>query len=340
VRILRTDAHRAHHGSELDAGRLIPSWECPERADLVLAALTAAGHEPDEAPPAGAPELAAVHDPGYVEFLRTAWDRWSAAGRDGDAMGFGWVPRRAPARRPDDLDGQLGWYAFAADCAITAGTWSAATAAAGLALAAAGEVGAGARAVFALCRPPGHHATADQFGGYCYLNNAALAAQGLRDAGASRVSVLDIDYHHGNGTQDIFYERGDVQVVSLHADPRQQFPWFSGYADETGRGAGAGTTVNLPLPRGTSGPAWLDALDSAVAAVEAHRPDAIVVSVGVDTYAEDPISDFGLLREHLRTAGTVIAGTRRPAVLVLEGGYATGAIGDNVAAVLEGFGDG
>lgn len=337
MRALHSDAHRAHHGSELDEGRLIASWERPERAELVLAALVAAGHDVGTAPPATPAELASVHDEGYVEFLRTAWSRWTAAGRVGDAMGFGWAPRRSAGRRPDDLDGQLGWYSFAADCAITPGTWGAATAAAGLALGAADLVAAGEPAAFALCRPPGHHASVDQFGGYCYLNNAALAAQRLRHAGFDRVSVVDVDYHHGNGTQDIFADRADVQFVSLHADPRQQFPWFTGYADEVGSGAGEGMTSNHPLPRGTGAAEWLGTLERALDDVRAFRPGAVVVSLGVDTGAADPISDFALTVEDLRAAGALVAGLRRPTVLVLEGGYATAAIGADVAAFLAPF---
>jgi acetoin utilization deacetylase AcuC-like enzyme len=258
-----------------------------------------------------------------------------AEGREGDAMGFGWAQRRCAPRRPDDLDGELGWYSFAADCSITAGTWAAVTASAGLALAAADRIEHDA-STFALCRPPGHHATRDQFGGYCYANNAALAAQRLRDLGAARVTVLDVDYHHGNGTQDIFWERADVQVVSLHADPRQQFPWFTGFADETGSGPGEGANLNLPLPRGTDGASWLDALQVALGAVRAFGPDSVVVSLGVDTAAGDPISDFGLELDHFRTAGARIAALGLPVALLLEGGYATSDIGGNVVAVLQG----
>jgi acetoin utilization deacetylase AcuC-like enzyme len=338
VRVLASDTHRAHHGTELDRGRLVPSWESPDRADLVLAALVAAGFDDRvEPPPATEEELVAVHDPDYLRFLATAHDRWVADGREGHAVGFGWVPRRSAPRRPDDLDGELGWYAFAADCSITAGTWDAVRASAGLALAAAEHLAAGGGSAFALCRPPGHHATRDQFGGYCYVNNAAAAAQRLRARGAARVSILDIDYHHGNGTQDVFWERGDVQVVSIHADPRRQFPWFSGYADEVGDGDGLGTTVNLPLPRGADAPTWSGALAGALDAVARFGPDAVVVSLGVDTYVGDPISDFGLEAPDFRAAGGAVAALGRPTAFVLEGGYSTAAIGENVVSVLDGF---
>jgi acetoin utilization deacetylase AcuC-like enzyme len=337
VQVFAGDAHRAHHATELDEGRLIPSWEAPARADLVLAEVTRVGHHCADAPPASTTALAAVHDPGYLGFLESAWGRWRDEGHDGHAMGFGWAPRRSAGRRPDDLTGQLGWYSFAVDCSITEGTWAAATAAAGLAVAAAEAIVGGAPSAFALCRPPGHHATADQFGGYCYLNNAAVAAQHLRHAGADRVSVLDVDYHHGNGTQDIFDRRGDVQFVSLHADPAQQFPWFSGHAGEVGTGPGHGATRNLPLARGTDATTWLDTLDVALSELDRFGPDAVVVSLGVDTYAADPISDFGLQLADFTVAGGRLAAVGRPTVFVLEGGYATDAIGRNVAAVLDGF---
>lgn len=315
---------------------MIRSWESPERAELVVAALTDAGHAVSTAPPADRHHLSAVHDEGYLDFLATAWERWRGEGHDGDAMGFGWVPRRSGARRPDDLAGQLGWYSFAADCSIASGTWDAVVAAAGLAVAAA-EFAWANGAAFALCRPPGHHATAAQFGGYCYLNNAAVAAEHLRRGSAGRVSVLDVDYHHGNGTQDIFDERNDVQFVSIHADPRTQFPWFSGYADERGSGLGHGCTRNFPLPRGTDARTWLATLDEAIGEVTAYAPDAVVVSLGVDTSSEDPISDFGLGLDDFVTLGRRLADLDRPTTLVLEGGYATEVIGANVAAVLRGF---
>jgi acetoin utilization deacetylase AcuC-like enzyme len=231
----------------------------------------------------------------------------------------------------------MGWYAFDASTPIVEGSWDAALAAARSAITAAALVSEGEAAVYALCRPPGHHAGRGSYGGYCFLNNAALAAQALRDAGERRVAVLDVDYHHGNGTQDIFWERDDVLFVSLHGTPDTEYPWFLGYADERGAGRGEGYTLNLPLPRGSGWDAYGAALAAALDAIRAFRPGALVVSLGVDTFEADPISAFRLAREHYPLMGSMIAGLGLPTVLVQEGGYAVEAIGANVAGVLGAF---
>jgi acetoin utilization deacetylase AcuC-like enzyme len=242
-------------------------------------------------------------------------------------------------RRPNSITGKLGYYAMAGETSISHGTWEAACAAADVALTGASQIKEGARAAFALCRPPGHHAARDLYGGYCFLNNAAIAAQYLRDTGAARVAILDVDFHHGNGTQDIFYDRPDVLYISLHGDPAEAFPYFSGFADETGTGAGAGFTLNLPLPPGTEFGAWRDALRAALMRIENFRADALVVSLGVDTFAEDPISFFRLQSADFSTYGRMIGGCALPTLFVLEGGYAVGEIGVNVVNVLTGFED-
>jgi acetoin utilization deacetylase AcuC-like enzyme len=190
-----------------------------------------------------------------------------------------------------------------------------------------------------VCRPPGHHAARDLYGGYCFLNNAAIAAQSLRDQGATRVAVLDVDFHHGNGTQDIFYDRPDVLYVSLHGDPTEAFPYFSGYADETGSAAGAGYNLNLPLPRATAFAAWADALGAGLTRIASFRPDALVVSLGVDTFAGDPISFFRLQSADFSTYGRMIGERKLPTLFVFEGGYAVADVGVNAVNVLTGFED-
>jgi acetoin utilization deacetylase AcuC-like enzyme len=280
-----------------------------------------------------------VHDAGFVEFLRGAHARWLAERRDGHVLPSGFPARGLRRdRRPAGISGQLGWYAFDASTPIVAGTWDAALAAARCAMTAAALVAEGERAAYALCRPPGHHAGRATYGGYCYLNNAALAAQYLRDQGCMRVTVLDVDYHHGNGTQEIFWERGDVQFVSVHGTPDTEYPWFLGYADERGAGAGEGFTLNLPLPAGTGWEAYRAALVEAVEAIRRFEPDALVVSLGVDTFAADPISAFALEVRHYPLMGELLAGLGLPTVLVQEGGYAVAEIGMNVAGVLGAFG--
>jgi acetoin utilization deacetylase AcuC-like enzyme len=238
---------------------------------------------------------------------------------------------------PASFAARLGLFSFDAGSPLTAGTWAAAAAGAECAMAAAQRVLAGERCAFALTRPPGHHAGTDFFGGYCFLNNAALAAQFLRDGGAKRVAVLDIDYHHGNGTQSIFYERSDVFFASLHGDPHTEYPYFLGYADETGSGAGLGFNLNLPLARGTGFAAWRDALSQALRAIADFQAQALVVSLGVDTFASDPIAGFALQSPDYLRIGEDLAATGLPAVFVFEGGYAVEPIGINAVNVLDGF---
>jgi acetoin utilization deacetylase AcuC-like enzyme len=239
--------------------------------------------------------------------------------------------------RPEGLQAQLGYYSFAADCSITADTWVAAADAARTADAAAQHVAAGAPSAFARCRPPGHHASGDQFGGYCYLNNAAVAAERLRQSGVDRVAVLDVDYHHGNGTQDIFYHRDDVSFCSIHADPKVEFPYFLGHADEEGMDGGVGANLNVPLPHGTQSGDWFTALETLLQWIERRAAEAIVVSLGVDTFVDDPISQFQLVSEDFIRLGQRLARVDRPMVFVMEGGYATEALGTNMVNVLEGF---
>ena len=340
--VVRSDDHHRHAPrGEIYGGELVTPFERPERWDRIVAALDDAGMT-DVRPPHGEPPetLLDVHDPGYVEFLREAWSQWRAAGHDGDMIPTCFPGRRMRALIPDDIDGRLGYYSFAAETSITEGTWPAALASATIARTAQELVGAGAPAAFALCRPPGHHAAIDYFGGYCFLNNAAIAAQGFVEAGAERVAVLDVDFHHGNGTQDIFYERADVLFASLHGDPRHEFPHFSGFADEIGTGPGEGSTVNLPLPPGTSYAGWLDALRTALERIESFGAEALVVSLGVDTFVEDPISSFGLGSDDFTDYGRRLGELGLPTVYVMEGGYAVDAIGINTVNVLRGHVDG
>ena len=279
-----------------------------------------------------------MHAPDYVDFLAQAWPLWARAGRAGSAMPFVWPVRGLRADvAPSDIDGLLGFYSMDAGATFVAGTWDAVRASHDVALTAAGLVQAGERAAFALCRPPGHHAGRRFAGGYCYLNNAAVAAQALRDGGAARVAVLDIDYHHGNGTQEIFYARPDVQVVSIHADPMLEYPYYLGHADERGSDEGEGFNLNLPLPHGTGMREWGAALEIACAAVADFRPDALVVSLGVDTFRGDPISRFRLDTPDYPPIGARIAALGVPTLFVMEGGYAVEAIGVNAVGVLQGF---
>jgi acetoin utilization deacetylase AcuC-like enzyme len=339
MRIIHSPRHALHDGGmELHRGALVPCFEMPSRVDHILAAIARAGWEVQPPREYDDAVLSGVHDADYLTFLRGAHDAWRAEGREGFMLP-GAFPARGMRRDrvPTGLHARLGYYAFDAGSPIVEGTWQAAQAAAHCALTAADFVAAGERSAYALCRPPGHHAGHAMFGGYCFLNNAALAAQRLRDAGKARVAVLDVDYHHGNGTQDIFWERDDVLFVSIHGDPDTEYPFYLGYADERGAGPGEGFNHNFPLPRGTDWTRYAQALDQALERIAGHAPQALVVSLGVDMFEGDPISQFKLRGDDFPRLGARIAALGLPTVLVQEGGYAVAEIGDNVAAVLAAF---
>ena len=338
ITVFSTDHLLRSARTELYGGELVRPHESPERAQIVLERIQSQRMGQVLAPVKfDAAPLLRVHDEAYVEFLEQAWNEWAAAGNRGEAIPDCWPARRMAQRPPRSITGRLGYYAMAGETSISQGTWEAARAAADVALTGALKIRQGAHAAFALCRPPGHHAARDLYGGYCFLNNAAIAAQYLRDSGAARIAILDVDFHHGNGTQDIFYDRPDVLYVSLHGDPADAFPYFSGYADETGTGAGAGYTLNLPLPPGTQWPAWAETLQAALVRIANFSADALIVSLGVDTFEHDPISFFRLRSEDFLSYGRMIGACAMPTLFVLEGGYAVGEIGINVVNVLAGF---
>ena len=337
-----SEAHKLRNPqSELHGGKLVPSFECPRRMDYILTRIEQVGLGQVVEPQShGLEPVLRVHHRGFVEFLENCWHDWLAEGYTGVALPSAWPARRMRQDRvPADIRGRLGYYALAADTSIEEGTWQAVQAAADVALSAQKHVASGVRAAFALCRPPGHHAAADLYGGYCFLNNAAIAAQAFRDQGGERVAILDVDFHHGNGTQDIFYDRDDMLFVSIHGDPSAAFPHFLGHADETGKGAGEGFNVNFPLPPGTGFDVWAAALLEACQCISNFAPDAIVVSLGVDTFKDDPISLFKLESDDFTTYGGLIARLGKPTLFVMEGGYAVDGIGVNTVNVLAGFED-
>jgi len=334
--------HRGHANQlELVAGDIVPGFELTSRAEYIAARVAAVGLgaiiEPTEHDLTTA---ARVHRKDYLDFLPTIWDRWTAEGRSGTALPFTWPTRGLRGDvLPEFIDGLLGYYSFDAGCGIVEGSWDAIKSSHDVALTAAGLVQSGERAAFALCRPPGHHAGAGFMGGYCYINNAAVAAQWLRDNGARRVSILDVDYHHGNGTQEIFYARDDVQVINLHADPMQEYPYFLGHADERGIGAGEGFNLNYPMRFGTDWTRWSQSLEDACGKLLSYAPDVVVVSLGVDTFEKDPISKFKLRTEDFSKIGERIARLGLPTLFIMEGGYAVEEIGVNAVSVLTGFED-
>jgi acetoin utilization deacetylase AcuC-like enzyme len=334
-----SDDHHLHHGScELMDGQLVPCFEKPQRADHILARVKERQlgevHAPSDF---GRAPLLQVHSAAYLDFFEGAWTRWQAEQGQGDLLPYTWPARTLSERLPSSLHGQLGYYSFDAGAPITAGTWQAAYSAAQVALSAQAAIAAGAYSAFALCRPPGHHAAGELMGGYCYLNNAAIAAQAFLDQGRTKVAILDVDYHHGNGTQSIFYASNDVLFTSIHGDPLAEFPFFLGYADELGEGAGAGYNLNLPLPAGSGWEAWSAALEQACQRIAEYGAEVLVVSLGVDTFKDDPISQFKLDSPDYLSMGQRIAGLGLPTLFVMEGGYAVAEIGINAVNVLEGF---
>lgn len=337
------DHHALHQGKlEMFRGALVPCFEVPARVDHVLHELQRRKLGSIEAPQTFDDQaLTSVHGAHYLDFLRSAWNEWvalDATHATRDALPSVWPVRTLRSDvLPDNFAARMGLFSMDAGTPLTSGTWAAARAGADCALSAAQAVAHGAGSAFALTRPPGHHAGADFFGGYCFLNNAALAAQHLRGQGLPRVAVLDIDYHHGNGTQAIFYERPDVYFTSIHGDPRTEFPFYLGYADELGAGAGLGANRNWPLPRGTGFATWRATLQQALQGFAHFDAQALVVSLGLDTFEGDPISGFGLQTQDYLTVGADIAQAGVPTVFVFEGGYAVAQVGINAVNVLQGF---
>lgn len=321
---------------EFMEGLLTRYTEAPVRAAMILEAVQAAQFGPIIAPNEfGLAPILAVHDAAYVEFLRTIYARWCAAGGTPEAALPSCLPLQRPAQRSASPFAEVGYYAFDLSAPIVAGTYDAAVTSAQCALSGAALLQHGERLAYALCRPPGHHASRALMGGFCYFNNAAIAAQYLAPAG--RIAILDIDVHHGNGTQSIFYERADVLFVSLHGAPDYEYPYFWGFANEHGQGAGEGFTLNLPLPAGTDDQAFLTALDQALAALREYDPAYLILSAGLDTFAGDPLGKFMLSAQCYPEIGRRVAALGIPTLVVQEGGYTVAALGQNVVALLQGL---
>lgn len=337
--IIHSEDHKLRNSkTELSGGQLVEPYERPGRVTSILKEIESRKlgdvRAPDEF---GIEPVMQIHDEDFVTFIANAWTQWTDEGYEGEAIATCWPARRMSQRKPTQIDGLLGYYSLAAETTISPGTYEAALASVNVAMTGARLIHDGEPVVFSLCRPPGHHAAIDMFGGYCFFNNAALAAQYFLNNGAQRVAILDIDYHHGNGTQDIFYARDDVLFISIHANPQQEFPHFLGYCDETGAGAGEGFNFNYPLDRGTGFDAWFETLKDAAKNIRQYSPDAVIVSLGVDTFKKDPISHFTLESEDFTRYGNYLAGLKFPTLFVMEGGYAVEEIGVNTVNALAGF---
>ena len=344
--VWHADCVRHEPDGEVWLGVWDAGTEVPARATILLDALTAAGAEIHPATGHDGRAITAVHDPELVAYLRTAWAEWEAAGYPREHGRRRVVPYLFPTagllsgltcRAPAALHGRLGMYCYDTMTLLGPGTWEAARGAADAALTAADLVLAGAPSAYALCRPPGHHAGPSAHGGSCYLNNAAIAAQALRDGGVERVAILVLDAHHGNGTQAIFYERDDVFFGSVHVDPGAGwFPHYVGFADERGAGAGVGANRNVPLVPGAGDDEWLDAIELLCTEVARQRAEALVVSLGVDAAASDPESPLTVSAVAYRSGGERLAALG-PAVVIQEGGYDLTALGSLTVEALTGF---
>ena len=337
--IVITSEHAGH-----DPDRLAPTgdgrryWEVPARAHTLRDTLTARGHtvRPASAHPMGPIER--VHDAGYLSFLASAFDRYRELPGSGTALRAGAFAVRPMDRLPAHVLGQAGYYLSSLSAPILAGTWVAALSSAHAAIDGADLIIKGAPIAYALCRPPGHHAYADIAGGFCYLNNAAIAAQRMLDAGGGPIAILDFDVHHGNGTQSIFFARDDVFYASVHGDPAWLYPYYAGYAEEIGTGAGVGWNLNLPLPSGSGNDRFVPAVQRAVEAIMRKKPTALIISVGFDAHAGDPTANLAVDRDAFAGAGRAIAGAGLPVLLVQEGGYIVERLADNLGAFLDGLG--
>ena len=335
-------SHRLHAPEfEIFRGDRVACHETPARAETVEFRLTERGHAVQAAHIDSRAILSLVHSNRYLNFLENAWQDWLALSPgNANLQPF---PSVWPVRtlrhdlEPANFTARLGLYSMDNGCALVSGTWQAAKAAADAAASAAALLLAGQKAVFCCTRPPGHHAGADFMGGYCFINNAAVAAQALLNGGAQKVAVLDVDYHHGNGTQSIFYHRADVLFVSIHGDPLTEYPFYLGHADEQGEGAGKGFNVNLPLAAGTGAALWFEGLEKACLRIARHNAEVLVVSLGLDTFAGDPISKFLLQSSDFTLLGERLSQLGLPTIFVLEGGYATAELGINAVNVLDGF---
>jgi acetoin utilization deacetylase AcuC-like enzyme len=345
MQVVYTPAHASHEmTTAIEWGLTVGNFERPMRAEVIRAVLASDSRFMIGAPTAhGRAPIDAVHDPGLVTFLERAWRDFQKVRPQREVYPDSFLhpalrEHMDAAPEPTNVEAALGYWAFETMTPISEGSYDAARASVDVALTALDLVTAGESIAYGLCRPPGHHAPRAAYGGYCFFNNAAIVAHAHASATGTRVTVLDVDYHHGNGTQQIFYQRDDVQYVSLHGDPNRAYPYFIGHADETGTGRGHGHNINVPLPARTSDTAYIAELRRVRDRIAAFGPSLVVISLGVDTYEHDPIADLGLTTAGMKRMGKVVAELAVPMVVLQEGGYHMGALAANVVAWLEGLG--
>jgi acetoin utilization deacetylase AcuC-like enzyme len=339
MKVFYSEAHRQHEPQfeVFDGGLRVPYMENADRMDRILNTLQQTDWAEILQPKDfGLDPICAVHDKDYVDFLASAWTEWLASEATGKStlLPATFALRRHP-QKPTSLLGRAGYYIMDLSACIVEGTYAAALASANSALSAAEAIVNGERVAFALCRPPGHHAGKDYAGGYCFINNAAVAAHWLSAMG--NVALLDVDYHCGNGTQDIFYDRADVLTISIHADPHFEYPYYAGHVEETGTGAGIAFHRNFPLEKGTNDARYLSALEEALGLIQNFAPKYLVVSAGMDIYTDDPLGKIKITTDGINEIGKRISALDLPTAIVMEGGYNNEALGRNMVAFLSAF---
>lgn len=317
-------------------GILKPNPEQPERVTMLLEGLEAFGATVVAPEEHGPDAVQAIHDPDYLAFLQHGFDAWCRVPGNGPELRSSVHPNAYMNRRPDDLLGRAGYYQADSGCVLVEGTWEAVRASANTAIDAMLRVQSGEGMVYALCRPPGHHAYSDKAGGFCYLNNTAIAANLAATQGA-RVAVIDVDVHHGNGTQTIFYHRNDVLTVSVHGDPAHLYPYYAGYPDEIGENAGEGFNLNLPVPLMSGNEVYLEAVATACCTVRDFSPDIVVVALGLDASTDDPFACMAVDGDGFARMGALLGELRTRTLIVQEGGYPSASLARSLGAFLEGF---
>ena len=344
MRVFFSPKHKSHSPKTfISKGKIVESPEQPKRADILEKAARLAGHDFIDAKRYGLNPIKNIHDSGYIQFLKTAWSIWENTPDSGDEI----IPNVHPGRNmnasPNSIISLSGHYQADTACPIGKGTYEGIVASSDVAVSGAYAIlndiknGSSKSFAYSLCRPPGHHAFADQAGGFCFLNNAAIAAQVCLDNGAKRVAILDVDVHHGNGTQGIFYHRSDVFTISLHGDPFFYYPFFAGHADEVGSDEGTDYNFNYPLPRGTNDEDYLRALNEVVDKITIYQPDVLIVALGLDASISDPLAFLSITTDGFFEIGKAIGSADIPTLLIQEGGYISPVLGDNLAATLGGF---
>jgi len=338
MKIIYFEDHKLHNPPcQIVGGIKMDSIEIPERIENIFTTLSLNKHELISSYSYNMEPVLRVHSKDYVYFLKEIYKLWRGDKSDTNPIFPDSFPPRVSGTKPKNRHSQVGWYCYDTTAPILKNTFKSAISSVNCALTGADLLFESGKKVYALCRPPGHHAGTNFYGGFCYLNNAAIAANHLQNLSSKKVAILDIDYHHGNGTQQIFYESNQVLFVSIHADPNDEYPYYSGYSDEKGKGDGTGYNLNITLPIGTKEKEYLNAVTIAVENINQFNPEYLIISLGVDTLFNDPVGGFKLLPDSFKKIGKMLSVINKPVLIIQEGGYLLESIGDCVYNFLDGI---